>query len=102
MKKELAFIADTFMIETCKGEKKLFKNLEPWEMLNLKPGTILDISERLFEEYEISPKFLQDTLEQYNIQTIGKDALEKEYKIEDPQCMVSATRHYSWPKGAGE
>ncbi|KAL7268366.1 hypothetical protein RUND412_009012 [Rhizina undulata] len=96
----LGFIAETFKVHTCVGKEKLFKDLTVWEMLNLKVTTILDIPERLYKEYAISSAFLQKVMEKYTIQTVGKDALEKEFGIDKPiQYFVTQTRHYSWPKG---
>ncbi|KAL7272691.1 hypothetical protein RUND412_004487 [Rhizina undulata] len=95
----LGFIAETFKVHTCVGKEKLFKDLTVWEMLNLKVTTILDIPERLYKEYAISSAFLQKVMEKYTIQTVGKDALEKEFGIDKPiQYFVTQTRHYSWPK----
>jgi hypothetical protein len=99
----LAFIADTFKARTCKGEEKLFKSLNTWELLNLRVDTILEIPHRLYDEYQISPEFLDKVMTKYVIQSVGKDALEKEWKIaKTPQYLASRTKHYSWPKGAGE
>ena len=99
----LSFIGDTFVIETCRGPKKLFKDLSKWELLNLKVPTVLEIPDRLSVEYGISSKFLQDTMTKYGIQSVGLGPLERQYDIDQPiQYMLSSTRHYSWPKSAGE
>jgi hypothetical protein len=103
MQKELSIISKTFKVETCEGgDPKLFSQLSTWELLNLKVSTILDIPDRLQKEYGISSKFLQNSFGKYSIQTIGKDALEKEFEISKPiQYMESATKYCSWPKAAG-
>lgn len=99
----LSFIASNFMIETCAGPRKMFKDLSNWEMLNLKVHDILEIPDRLYNEYGISSVFLQKVLEKYIIQTTGKDTLEEHFGIKKPiQYMLSTTRHYSWPKGCGK
>ena len=37
----------------------------------------------------------------YLIQTLGKDYLEKYFKIKNPgKFLIGTTKHYSWPKGA--
>ncbi|KAL8918120.1 MAG: hypothetical protein Q9208_007562 [Pyrenodesmia sp. 3 TL-2023] len=96
----LSFIADTFIIETCVGTKKLFKDLSKWELLNLKVLTVLEIPDRLSIEYGISSAFLQNVMKKYGIQSVGLGSLERQYEIEKPiQYMVASTRHYSWPKG---
>ncbi|KAL8803494.1 MAG: hypothetical protein Q9200_006185 [Gallowayella weberi] len=96
----LSFIGGTFVIETCNGSKKLFKDLSKWELLNLKVPTVLEIPERLATEYGISSTFLQETMQKYGIQSVGLGSLERQFDIDKPiQYMLSSTRHYSWPKG---
>ena len=106
MKKDqrLSFIEESkFEVETCAGEVKAFAELSTWELLNLKSNTILDIPDRLYEEYGISADFLSTVLNDFNIQTTGKDVLEREFNMESPcQYMLATTRHYSWPKGGGK
>lgn len=42
-------------------------------------------------------------MERFTIQSTGKDTLERAYTDGKPaQYMLANTRHYSWPKGAGE
>ncbi|KAL8682657.1 MAG: hypothetical protein Q9186_001344 [Xanthomendoza sp. 1 TL-2023] len=95
----LSFVGDTFVMETCGGSKKLFKDLSRWELLNLKVETVLEIPERLSIEYGISSEFLQDTMKKYGIQSVGLGPLERQYEIDRPiQYMLASTRHYSWPK----
>ena len=98
----LAFIADTFKIQPCVGEKTLLKDLKTWELLNLKPKTILDIPERLYDEYHISPDFLDSVMKHYGVQSTSKTTLEQEFGVGEVKYFVSNTRHYSWPKSAGE
>ncbi|CAG8514963.1 uncharacterized protein OCT59_017920 [Rhizophagus irregularis] len=89
-----------FKVELADGKIKLLKDCSTWELLNLKPTTILDIPDRLSKEYGMSPDFLQNALNDYIIQTIGKEYLEKKFGIENPILyFASATMHYSWPKG---
>lgn len=98
----LAFIADDFVIETCSGEEKLFHDLSVWELLNLKPTTIVDISDRLYAQYHISPQFLNDVIKKYGIQSTAKQPLQEEFNVPAPQAFVAHTKHYSWPKSAGK
>ncbi|KAI8292985.1 hypothetical protein K4K56_005548 [Colletotrichum sp. SAR 10_98] len=98
---KLDFLKDSFHVETCQGERKLFTHLSTWELLNLKPSDVLDLPDRLYQEHGISNKFLSDLMNDLTIQSTGKDDLEREFGIEKPgQYMLSNTRHYSWPKGA--
>ncbi|KAF9526517.1 hypothetical protein CPB83DRAFT_837286 [Crepidotus variabilis] len=94
-----------FKIHACAkpDEEVLLSSLETWDFLNLRVKEILDIPAHLPEEYGISSKFLQDALQPYLVQTTGKDALERAWKLELPaQYLINNTKHYSWPKGAGK
>ena len=72
-----------------------------WEILNLKVQTVLDIPERLYSEYHISPGFLETVMQKYGIHSTGKEKLEKEFGVGPMSLFVSNTRHYSWPKAGG-
>lgn len=51
----------------------------------------------------ISNAWLSGVMKKYTIQSTGKEDLEREYTNGKPaQYMLATTRHYSWPKGAGE
>lgn len=97
----LSFAADTFKIQPCVGPEKLLKDLSTWELLNLQPKTILDIPERLYDQYHMSPRFLDSVMKEYGIQSKSKTALEQEHGVGPIKYFVSNTRHYSWPKSAG-
>lgn len=100
--KPLDFVRDEFYIETCQGAQKLFSELTTWELLNLKPNVILDIPDRLNLELGISNDFLSKVMNEFTIQSTGKDAVEREFGIENPcQYMLATSRHYSWPKSGG-
>jgi len=90
------------MVEPCNGEPKEFLKLTDHELLNLKPSTVLEIPTKLNVQYSISPSFLQAALKPYLVQSTGKDVLERHYGIKPGKYMISATKHYSWPKGGGE
>lgn len=98
----LAYVSSSFKIQPCTGPEKLFRDLSTWELLNLKPSTVLDIPERLYQEYHISPAFVDSVMQTYGIQSTSKTVLEKEFNIVEIKYFVSNTRHYSWPKAAGE
>ena len=96
-------ISDTFKVETSQGQSRLLKDLEVWDLLNLPVEAILEIPERLYKEYGISSTFLEDVMKEYIIQSISKDTLMSRWGItEQPVMFVPGTKHYSWPKGAGE
>lgn len=104
MKKDgpLSFIANTFEIETCLGVTRLMTDLTKWELLNLRTKTILDIPERLYHQYHMSPSFLNSVMQDYGVQSTGKGALEQEFGVKPMKYFASSTRHYSWPKAAGK
>lgn len=100
----LSFISDTFKVHLCANpdQEVLFSSLETWDLLNLSVTEILNIPDLLQQQYSISSTFLQSALEPYLVQTCGKDELEKLWNITAPcQYLISSTKHYSWPKGAG-
>ncbi|KAK4168147.1 pyridoxal phosphate-dependent transferase [Cladorrhinum sp. PSN259] len=97
--KFLSTVQPAFRVKTCKGEEKEFVKLTRDELLNLTPDTILAIPTTLNKNYSISPGFLQEALKPYLAQTTGKDKLEQTFKLHPGKFMISATKHYSWPKG---
>ena len=69
---------------------------------------VLDIPDRLREKYHITSQFLQTSLKEYLVQTVGKDSniFQKfntdETKLNEMVYFVSTAKHYSWPKAAGK
>lgn len=103
-KGSLNFIKNLFEVETCKDGKKNFATMETWDLLNLKPETVLDLPDQLYEKFGISSDYLKDALDKYNIQSTGlvPDETDQLYKNLKPmKYLVAKTRHYSWPKGLG-
>lgn len=101
---ELEGLSDSFSISlpTDPDTPVLFSKLNPWQLLNLPSKTILDIPERLYSEFGITATYLDSVLNKYIVQSRGKQAVESEWGMKhSPQYLISATRHYSWPKGAG-
>ncbi|KAL5504862.1 hypothetical protein ACEPAH_7525 [Sanghuangporus vaninii] len=97
---DLAFIADSFNVELLDGTTKLLKDCSTWEMLNLPVSVVLDIPDRLYDQYSISSTYLEGALNNHLVQTIGKDVLMQKWSIElQPTVVVPRTKHYSWPKG---
>lgn len=103
-KGNLHFIEDQFEVETCKDGKKNFSSLTTWDLLNLKPETVLDLPKLLYQQFGISENYLKDALDKHNIQSAGliADETNELYKSLKPmKYLVAKTRHYSWPKGLG-
>jgi len=104
-KGKLQFIGDRFYAPSCfhSSAKTKFKDLQGWDLLNLPSEIILDLPDQLNKQFGITSKFLESALNDYNIQTIGRELLEKEFNVANPiKYFVSKTRHYSWPKGVGK
>lgn len=72
-----------------------------WELLNLRPSTVLNIPEQLFNMYGVSQTALTDALDPYSVQTTGKHYILKRFGVDEPVFFIASTRNYSWPKGAG-
>lgn len=99
---QLEILAPIFKIKNCKGETKLFSALTTEELLNLKPSQVLDIPNQLFSQYGVTGTFLESALAPFLCQSVGQAALEERFQTGKPKFFVSATKHYSWPKGGGK
>ncbi|GJE96935.1 PLP-dependent transferase [Phanerochaete sordida] len=98
---ELNYISSTFEVPLPTGQSKVLAEMSLWELLNLTPKAILDVPRRLESEYGITPTYLDTVLGKYIVQTRGKQAVELEWGMKvSPRYFISATKHYSWPKGA--
>ncbi|RDW92952.1 uncharacterized protein DSM5745_00274 [Aspergillus mulundensis] len=97
---QLQFARKDFLVKTCAGAEKNFADLTTWELLNLRPETVLDLPKLLHDQYGVSPAYIADAIDKYNIQTVGKTKLEQAYQITKPsRYLLTNTKHYSWPKG---
>ncbi|KAK1148911.1 hypothetical protein N8T08_007583 [Aspergillus melleus] len=100
-KGDLKFLEAKFEIELSDGSVKRILDCSSWELLNLKPSTVLDFPQQLYEQYGVSQTALAKALEPYSVQTLGKRTILDEFNVKkEPQFFVTSTRHYSWPKGA--
>ncbi|KAL5483399.1 hypothetical protein ACEPAI_8630 [Sanghuangporus weigelae] len=52
-----------------------------WEMLNLSVSVVLDIPDRLYDQYSISLTYLEGALNNHLVQTIGKGVLMQKWDI---------------------
>ena len=100
----LEFCAQTLKVYTCGNttEKVLFSRLSSWELVNLSTDVILSLPEDLHDQCGVSQDFLGKALKPFLVQEQGKDGLLEKYSVKEPQYLISATRHYSWPKSAGK
>jgi hypothetical protein len=100
---QLQFARNNFLVKTCAGVEKNFADLSTWELLNLRSETVLDLPKLLYAQYGVSPTYIEQALDKYNIQTTGKEKLENAFQITKPcRYLLTNTRHYSWPKGGGK
>lgn len=77
-------------------------SLTLWELLNLEALTILNLPYYLQADYYIPEQVISDAVTPYSVQTIGINAILKKWKLDqEPVFVASITRHYSFPKGAG-
>ncbi|PYH37756.1 group II decarboxylase [Aspergillus neoniger CBS 115656] len=96
----VANLEATWAVQDANRLRRPFKDLEGWDLLNLPPSEVLDLPTRLAREYGISPAFLEYALKNCLVQTIGMEALERAFNIQEPaRFFINSTRHYSWPKG---
>ena len=99
----LAHVAAHFKLRLCTEEEKLLADCETWDLLNLTPDEVVSLVTCIAETFGFSLPALQAILNNYLIQTTGKDELEKYFGIQDsPRYLCPNTAHYSWSKGAGE
>ncbi len=99
----LARVAAHFRISLCTGKEKVFAECDTWELLNLTPDEVVSLTTRICETFGLSMPALQAILNNYLVQTTGKNDLEKYFGIEQPpQYLCPRTTHYSWSKGTGE
>ena len=100
----LAFVRRTFEVYTCASPDipRLFWDLTTWELLNMGVRHVLDLPQRLNEQFGITPVFIENALSPHVVQTTGMVALMNKYEIKrPPQYLIARTKHYSWPKAAG-
>ena len=99
----LAHVATRFKLRLCTEEEKFLADCETWDLLNLIPDEVVSLLTRIAGTFGFSLPALQAILNNYLIQTTGKDETEKYFGIQhSPQYLCPTTAHYSWPKGAGE
>jgi len=99
----LAHVATQFKVRLCTGKEKVLADCEAWDLLNLTSDEVISLTSRISETFGFSALALQEILNQYLIQTTGKDELEKYFGIQQPpRYLCPKTTHYSWPKGAGK
>jgi hypothetical protein len=99
----LAHVAAHFRVTLCTGKEKILADCEAWDLLNLTSDEVASLISNISGTFGLSSSALQAILNNYLVQTTGKDDLEEYFKIQQPpQYLCPKTAHYSWPKSAGE
>ncbi len=92
-----------FKVRLLNGTMATLVNLDSWAILNLPVDEILAMPNNIATQYHIDIATVSNTIANYTVQNIGyHDILTKHVPDikQTPVSMCSATRHYSWPKGA--
>ena len=92
-----------FQVTLLNGTKASLVALDDWTILNLPIEEILAIPNTISKEYNIDITTVSNTISKYTVQSIGYHSLLSKYLPsikQTPVSLCSATRHYSWPKGA--
>lgn len=71
-----------------------------WQLLNLDCDEILSLSGKIKNICQVEEKFLYKVISPYLVQNVGLADFLKTHSINSPKIIVSATKHYSWPKAA--
>ncbi|MFJ9447316.1 pyridoxal phosphate-dependent decarboxylase family protein [Kitasatospora sp. NPDC101235] len=81
------------------GTEHLLADLTPWQLVNLRPETVLDLPSRMRKEYGLTDTQLA-LVNKYTIQNLGYESFRAYLKDEVAPGVIlaPATMHYSWPK----
>lgn len=92
-----------FQVTLLNGSKVSLLALSDWEILNLPVEEILAIPNTISSQYNIDLTVVSNAIANYTVQNIGYHEILSKYLpsiTQTPVSFCSATRHYSWPKGA--
>jgi glutamate/tyrosine decarboxylase-like PLP-dependent enzyme len=82
------------------GGRARLLELSTWQLLNLAPDSVLELTERIKTEYQISESITTQAVGRHSLQRLGLVKFARKFvrDIEDPVVCVPGTRHYSFPK----
>jgi glutamate/tyrosine decarboxylase-like PLP-dependent enzyme len=95
--------AKDFKVKLLSGSMATLIKLDSWTLLNLPIDEILAIPNNISTQYNIDITTVSNLIANYTVQNIGYHDILSKYLPEINHTGVSmctATRHYSWPKGA--
>jgi glutamate/tyrosine decarboxylase-like PLP-dependent enzyme len=92
--------AKTLQVNCPGGGSARLIALDTWALLNLNIDDIVNLPQRIAEEFQIDTQATMDALARFAVQNIGLVNFYKRYKrqMRPPVAMAPATCHYSWPK----
>ncbi|MFS8083236.1 MAG: pyridoxal phosphate-dependent decarboxylase family protein, partial [Ginsengibacter sp.] len=95
--------AQSFQVTLLDGNKVSLLALDDWNILNLPIEEILAMSNNISKLYNLDLTAVSNAIANYTVQIIGYHDILSKYVptiSHTPVSFCSATRHYSWPKGA--
>ncbi|RMB60521.1 decarboxylase [Dokdonia sinensis] len=95
--------AKNFQVTLLNGSKVSLLTLDDWSVVNLPIDEILAIPDNLAKQYGIDITTLGNAISKYTVQNLGYTDILRKYLptiSNSPVSLCTATRHYSWPKGA--
>ena len=95
--------AKGFQVKLLNGTMATLINLDNWTILNLPIDEVLSIADNITKQFNIDLATFSKLVANYTIQNMGYHDILTKYLPDiksSPVSMCSATRHYSWPKGA--
>ncbi|PSJ26634.1 decarboxylase [Streptosporangium nondiastaticum] len=93
--------AGDLVVPLADGTEHPLLELTPWQLVNLQPHAVLDLSARVRAACDLTPEQM-GLIDKHTIQNLGYDHFRRYLKddVEPGVILASATMHYSWPKAA--
>lgn len=95
--------AKQFQVTLLNGSKASLLALDDWNVVNLPIDEILAIPDNISKQFGIDITTLGNVIATYTVQNLGYNDILRKYLptiSQSPISLCTATRHYSWPKGA--
>jgi glutamate/tyrosine decarboxylase-like PLP-dependent enzyme len=95
--------AANFMVTLLNGKPARLLSLDSWTILNLPIDEVLAMADNIATQYSIDITTVSNLIANYTVQNIGYHEILTKYLPDikgTPVSICTATKHYSWPKGA--
>lgn len=95
--------AKDFQVTLLDGKKRALMDLDDWTLVNLPIDEILTMPDQISKQYNLNGTKVGNAIANYTVQNVGYYDMLSKYLpgiSHTPVSLSSATRHYSWPKGA--